>query len=283
MNILITGSKGQLGREILEIENKFKNFRFLFTDIDELDISDQQAIENYLSKYKINWVINCAAYTNVDKAEKEKELAKKINVDAIKTLVKATKKHKTILIHFSSDYVFNGLKCFPYNETDLTNPISYYGLTKAESEKTILKHSEKAIIIRTSWLYSTYGENFVKRILKLASENKELRVVNDQIGTPTYAADLASTILHIIENYYPKNVEIFHYSNEGICSWYDFAKAIIKIKKINCEIRPIESKNYPTSAKRPAYSVLDKSKITKTLNIKIPHWKDSLENCLNKL
>lgn len=282
-NILLTGSNGQLGNEIQVIANQLSNFNFFFTDVKELDICEYDVIESFISKNNVDFIINCAAYTAVDKAEEEKALANKINIKAIENLAKASEKYKTVLIHISTDYVFDGTNHRPYIESDLTNPNSHYGYTKAEAEKIILKICKKAIIIRTSWLYSSFGNNFVKTMIKYGTERDELKVVNDQIGTPTYAADLASTIQNLISNHTSKAVEIFNFSNEGVCSWYDFAKEIIELKKINCKITPIESIDYPTPANRPFYSVLNKSKISKTLNIEIPHWKDSLKICLQKL
>ncbi len=281
--ILVTGSNGQLGNEIQAIADKFVDFKFFFTDVKELDICDSKAIESFIKFNKIKFIINCAAYTAVDKAEKEKDLANKINIEAIENLAKASLKFNALLIHISTDYVFDGTNHRPYIETDKTNPNSHYGYTKAEGEKIIQKTCDKAIILRTSWLYSSFGNNFVKTILKYGSERDELKVVNDQIGTPTYAADLASTILTFVRDNTTKAIEIYNFSNQGVCSWYDFAKEIIEQKNINCKISPIESKDYPTAANRPFYSVLNKSKISKTLNLEIPHWKDSLRICLKNL
>lgn len=282
-NILVTGSNGQLGSEIQAISNQFKDLHFFFTDVKELDICDYTAIDSFISQHKIDYIINCAAYTAVDKAEDEKNLASKINIEAVENLAKASEKQGAILIHISTDYVFDGTNYRPYIESDNTCPNSHYGYTKAEAEKIIQKICKKAIILRTSWLYSSFGNNFVKTMIKYGTERDELKVVNDQIGSPTYAADLASTILNIITTHTTKAVEIYNFSNEGVCSWYDFAKEIIELKNINCKITPIESKDYPTAANRPSYSVLNKSKIVKELNINIPHWKDSLKICLEKL
>jgi len=282
-NILVTGSNGQLGSELQTIAPNFLDTNFFFTDVEELDICDSKAIESFISQNKIDFIINCAAYTAVDKAEEEKALANKINIEAIKNLAKASINSNALLIHISTDYVFDGKNHRPYIETDKTNPNSHYGYTKAEAEKLIQKICKKAVIIRTSWLYSAFGNNFVKTMLKYGSERDDLKVVNDQIGTPTYAADLASTILNLITNHTTEAVEIYNFSNEGVCSWYDFAKEIIELKNIDCKIKPIESKDYPTAASRPFYSVLNKSKISKTLNIEIPHWKDSLKICLKNL
>jgi len=282
-NLLVTGSNGQLGSELQTIATNFPDCKFFFTDVDELDICDSSAIEPFISQNKIDFIINCAAYTAVDKAENDKDLATKINIGATENLAKASVKYGSTLIHISTDYVFDGTNHRPYIESDATNPNSHYGYTKAEAEKIIQKICKQAIIIRTSWLYSTFGNNFVKTMLKYGTERDELKVVNDQIGTPTYAADLASTIINLITNHTIETVEIYNFSNEGVCSWYDFAKEIIELKNIDCKITPIEGKDYPTPANRPFYSVLNKSKISKTLNIEIPHWKDSLKICLKNL
>jgi dTDP-4-dehydrorhamnose reductase len=278
--ILVTGSSGQLGSEIKTISLKFQNFDFVFTDVEELDICNQKKVNEFIKKGKFDFIINCAAYTAVDKAEEDQELAKKINMDAVENLAHAANKFDVTLINISTDYVFDGNNHKPYIETDLSNPDSFYGYTKREGEKSIENISAKAAIIRTSWLYSSFGNNFVKTIIKYAKVKPELKVVFDQIGTPTYARDLAKVILEMISSYSINKVEYFHYSNEGVCSWYDFAKEIIELNNIDCKILPIESKEYPTAANRPFYSVLNKSKIKNNLNIEIPHWKDSLKNCL---
>ncbi|MCK4663092.1 MAG: dTDP-4-dehydrorhamnose reductase [Bacteroidales bacterium] len=283
-NILITGSNGQLGNELKILSGKLENCNLLFTDIDELDITNAYDIDNFFSTNSIDLVINCAAYTAVDKAETEADIAKEININAIKNLIKCIKKYNSKLIHISTDYVFNGKTHTPYTETDTTNPNSVYGQTKSDGEKLILNSGIAHIIIRTSWLYSGFGNNFVKTIIKYAKEKNELNVVFDQIGTPTFAGDLAEAIIRIIietNNNQSKFVSgIYHYSNEGVCSWYDFAYEIINITKLNCHINPIESKDYPTIAKRPPYSVLNKNKIKSIFNITIPHWRESLVKML---
>lgn len=284
MNILVTGANGQLGSEIREIHSNYEEYNFFFTDIDELDITDYGALEKFVLNYDVKLIINCAAYTAVDRAEEEREFALKINRDAVINLSRAISKTSGILIHISTDFVFDGNKNTPYKEDDFTNPISTYGISKLEGEKAALENARWVYIIRTSWLYSSYGKNFVKTILKAAKEKKHLNVVFDQVGTPTYARDLANTIMKLIRNLPTVNEkEIFHYSNEGVASWYDFAVAICELSGIDCEINPIETKDYPTPAKRPHYSVLDKSKIKKRLNINIPYWRNSLKECLNKL
>lgn len=284
INILITGANGQLGSEIRKIATQFPNFSFTYTDVNELDLTDRNAVVSFCSNAKYDYIVNCAAYTAVDKAESDKELASKINIDAVKTLVEAATIAQSVFIHVSTDYVFSGEHHLPYKEDDKISPRSVYGQTKADGEQEALKYS-KSVIIRTAWLYSSFGGNFVKTILRLAKERSELRVVFDQIGSPTYAGDLAQTILAII--YFQSkngiNPGIYHFSNEGVCSWYDFAKEIVDQSGLSCKIMPIESKDYPTPAKRPHYSVFNKSKIKSTFDIEIPHWKDSLIKCLNEL
>ena len=282
--ILVTGSNGQLGNEIRYIANNYTNYKFHFTDIDDLDISDYDLLHRYVKTNKINTIINCAAYTAVDKAEDEKELALKINSEAVKNLAKITKEINGQLIHISTDYVFKGNNYLPYTENETTNPINYYGESKLRGEEEIIKLSINAQIIRTSWLYSSYGNNFVKTIMRVAKERDELKVIFDQIGTPTYAADLAKTILSILTSDKTEiETSIYHYSNEGVASWFDFAKAILEISKINAKVLPVRSDEFPTKANRPNYSVLDKQKIKNTYNIEIPYWKDSLIECIKRM
>ena len=283
-NILVTGSKGQLGNEIQKLATSYPFCKFIFTDVEELDITDNEQIDNFFNKNKIDFIINCAAYTAVDKAETDRELADLINITAVKYLAKISKKFKTILIHISTDYIFNGRNYMPYVETDKPDPISYYGHTKLNGEIQIGKYAGNAIIIRTSWLYSGFGNNFVKTMIKYGNERDSLKVVADQVGTPTYAADLAKVILEVIPKLKNiKGIEIYNFSNEGAISWYDFAEAIMKLKNINCKIIPIESKDYPTPAPRPFYSILNKAKIKNDFGIEIPYWLDSLEKCLAEL
>ncbi len=287
MNILITGAKGQLGTEIKRlVDNEVKQsiHKFFFENSQGLDITNIKDIENYISKNKISAVINCAGYTAVDKAEEDQKNAEKVNVKGVKNLVKSLEKVNGKLIHISTDYVFNGEKLTPYKEEDDVNPQTIYGKTKRAGEEYIFNSDIEAIIIRTSWLYSDFGNNFVKTMLRLANKQHSINVVSDQIGTPTYAKDLAKVCLNIIlsDKKINKNSKIYHYSNEGEASWYDFAKAIMEFAKIDCKINPIETKDYPTSAKRPKYSVLDKTKIKKDFNIEIPHWRESLKKCLDK-
>ncbi len=286
-NILVTGADGQLGNEIRNLASNYNNLNFIFTDVNNLDITNINDVEEFFTSQPIDYIINCAAYTAVDKAESNYNSANLINVTGVKNLVALSKKYSTKLIHISTDYVFDGTNHKPYVETDATNPDSVYGKTKLEAEKIILNSAINAIIIRTSWLYSSFGNNFVKTMIRLGSERNELNVIFDQIGTPTYAFDLGKAILDIVEQSTQNNIKfsqgIYHFSNHGVCSWYDFAIEIMKLANINCKINPIESKDYPTPAKRPFYSVLNKSKIQNTFNISIPYWKDSLRQCIKKI
>ena len=282
-NILVTGANGQLGSEIKELSDNQRN-NYFFTDRNELDITRKEAIENFCIENNIDVIINCAAYTAVDKAEEDEVTADEINHLAVKYLAQISKAKNIKLIHISTDYVFDGKNFKPYDETDETNANSIYGQTKLDGEKALQKiNPEKSIIIRTSWVYSAFGNNFVKTMLRLGKERNELGVIFDQVGTPTYAKDLAKTILESIPQLHNKNVEIYNYSNEGVCSWYDFAKAIFEISGIQCEVTPIETVEYPTPAARPYYSLLNKSKIKKEYNITIPYWRDSLKECLEKM
>lgn len=284
INILITGSKGQLGSELKKLEGLFQNSSIDFTDVDVLDITDLNAISDFCSQKQYRYIINCAAYTAVDKAESETELAHKINVDAVRNLVEAAKINKSFLIHVSTDYVFAGKSFLPYKEEDPISPQSVYGKTKADGEAEALKY-ENSCIVRTSWLYSSFGNNFVKTILRLSKEREKLTVIFDQIGTPTYAGDLAKAIISIV-NYQEANSAkpgIYHFSNEGVCSWYDFALEIAQLSGAEAKILPIETKDYPSPTQRPFYSVLNKSKIKNTFGIEIPHWKESLQICLKEI
>ena len=289
LNVLVTGSNGQVGSEIKELSPNYP-YHFFFTDRDTLDITNEEAITNFIQENNINTIINCAAYTAVDKAESETELANKINHIAVKNLARLSNEFLIKLIHISTDYVFDGTNFKSYTEDDTVNPQSVYGKTKLDGEKAILEYNLKnSIIIRTSWVYSYYGANFVKTMLRLGKEKESLGVIFDQVGTPTYARDLAKAILEIIQHstFNIKNssthTEIYNFSNEGVVSWYDFAKEIMKMAKLNCIINPIGTKEYPTPAKRPYYSVLNKSKIKSTFDIKIPYWKDGLDDCLRRL
>ena len=283
LNILVTGSNGQVGSEIKELSSNYP-YKFCFTDRKELDISNLQDIRKYIIENNIDTIINCAAYTAVDKAEIEQELADKINHLSVKNIVMLSNEFGIKLIHISTDYVFDGTNFKPYIENDTTNPQNVYGQTKLDGEKVILEYNLKnSIIIRTSWVYSFYGNNFVKTMLRLGKEKESLGVIFDQIGTPTYAKDLAKTILEILSKINTQKVEIYNFSNEGVVSWYDFAKEIMKMAKLPCQINPIETYQYPTPAKRPHYSLLNKSKIKKDFGIVIPYWKDGLDDCLRRL
>lgn len=282
-NILVTGSNGQLGSEIKELSSLYP-YTFFFTCKENLDISDAKALEEYVQTNNISAIINCAAYTAVDKAESDEETANMINHIAVKHLATITKENDMKLIHISTDYVFDGTNHKPYIETDITNPQSIYGKTKLLGEQALLHVNPKnAIIIRTSWVYSSYGANFVKTMLRLGREKESLGVIYDQVGSPTYAKDLAKTILEILPKIQNSKFKIYNYANEGVLSWYDFAKEIMKMAKLPCKINPIETKDYPTPAKRPHYSLLNKSKIKNDFGIVIPYWKDSLDDCLKAL
>lgn len=283
-NILVTGSKGQLGSEIKVLTAKYAHYNFVFTDLEELDICNHQAVAHFIKDKQINAIINCAAYTAVDKAEEQFEMANNINHLAVANFARLAKENHLKLVHISTDYVFDGTNHKPYKETDTPNPQSVYGKTKLAGEQAMQNiNPSHSIIIRTSWVYSSYGSNFVKTMLHLGQNRDELRVVADQIGTPTNAADLAQAILDILPQIKNEDVELFHYSNEGICSWYDFAKAIFEIKDMVIKVTPIESAQYPTPAERPFYSVLNKINIKKTFQLEIPHWVDSLHICIEKL
>lgn len=284
MNILVTGANGQLGSEIRDLAAQYKNLNLVYTDVEELDITRPENLEKFFKKNKFECIINCAAYTAVDKAEKEKEQATSLNVTAVKYLAECAASMGALFVHVSTDYVFDGRNFKPYLESDLTNPKSIYGKSKLDGEVEIIFNAQKAVIFRTSWLYSSYGHNFVKTIMRLAKEKDALTVVYDQVGNPTYARDLARTILEIIPGYKAKSkFEIYNYSNEGVTSWYDFAKEIVEIAGLKCNVIPIETKDYPTPAARPPFSVLNKAKIKKQFNIAIPYWKDSLRECIAKI
>ncbi|MBO5054361.1 MAG: dTDP-4-dehydrorhamnose reductase [Muribaculaceae bacterium] len=280
MKILITGSQGQLGTELNQIlTGAYPAGTVVTTDIDSLDLTDAKAVKNFISAGDFSHIINCAAYTAVDKAEIEKSQCTAINVDAVSNLAGAAADISAKLIHISTDFVFDGNQNVPYKESDKTAPLSMYGATKRRSETVALGLNPDTIVIRTGWLYSPHGSNFVKTILRLATKDESIGVVYDQIGTPTYARDLANMIATIIAA--PQWLSgIYNYSNEGVASWYDFARAIIDIRGLNTMVKPLLTNEYPTQAKRPAYSVLDKNKIKATYQIEIPYWRDSLAECL---
>ncbi|MFT4684419.1 dTDP-4-dehydrorhamnose reductase [Candidatus Marifrigoribacter sp. Uisw_064] len=280
-NILVTGANGQLGSELRELAPEYKNYYFFFTGVKELDICNHKKVANFIKINQIDTIINCAAYTAVDKAEDDFELADKINHLAVANFAQIAKDKHIKLVHISTDYVFDGTAHKPYVENDTPNPQSVYGKTKLDGELAMQQiNPANSIIIRTSWVYSKFGNNFVKTMLRLGKERDKLNVVSDQIGTPTHAADLAQAILTILPKIKNERVEVYHYSNEGVCSWYDFAKAIFEIKGLPIKTNPIESKLYPTPAERPFYSVLNKKKIKEVFQIEIPCWKDTLFNCL---
>jgi dTDP-4-dehydrorhamnose reductase len=282
--ILITGSNGQLGNELKRIAHRYPDFHFTWTDVGELDITSPEAVHEFLKAQPQNLIINCAAYTAVDRAETEPDKALLVNSTAVKILTEEAQQTGAGFLHISTDFVFDGNKSTPYKEDDYVNPPSVYGKSKLEGEVHALK---AGIVIRTSWLYSVFGNNFLKTILRLGKEHKELGIVFDQTGTPTLAADLASAVLAITSDLcalpaYPKN-EIYHYSNEGVCSWYDFAQEIIQQAGFDCTVKPIETHEYPAPARRPAYSVLNKKKIKDRFSLYIPHWKESLHACMKDL
>ena len=276
MNILVTGAYGQLGSEIKELAALYPSFNFLYTDVDSLDITSDEAVEQFFAENKVEAVINCAAYTAVDRAETDEGNTLLVNAIAPGILAKCAAKTAATMIHISTDYVFAGNASQPYSEEDQVDPQGVYGRTKLEGEQRVLAENPDSVIVRTSWLYSAFGNNFVKTMLRLGREREGLKVVSDQVGTPTYAADLANTLLRIIEKSDQIVPGIYHYSNEGVASWYDFALAIFELSGIKCKVQPVESHEFPTPAKRPHYSVLKKSKIKNTFGIEIPYWRDSL-------
>lgn len=286
-NILVTGAYGQLGNEVRILSANYPEYNFMFTDVDSLDICDKDELIDFVTGNDIRYIINCAAYTAVDKAEDDAELCEKINATAVKNLGIAAAEAGAGIIHVSTDYVFDGTSCRPYTEDMPTKPCSVYGKTKLKGEKNLLKACPDAIIIRTAWLYSPFGNNFVKTMIKLGSERESLNVIFDQVGTPTYALDLADAILKAMDQTIDTDHDkggVYHFSNEGICSWYDFTIKIHEIAGINtCKVNPIETKDYPTKAARPHYSVLNKTKIKQTFNITIPHWEASLKDCIKEL
>ncbi len=283
--ILITGINGQLGNEIRLIATQYSAFSFYFTDIDTLNVTDKEAVARFVNDNAIDYIVNCAAYTAVDRAEEEVELCYKINSEAVANLAEAAL-GKARIIHISTDYVFPGTGSGPLKETDETNPASVYGKSKLEGEQRLIQILPDSIIIRTAWLYSAFGTNFVKTMIRLGNEKESINVVSDQQGTPTYAADLAAAIMDIIIFSEEKNTflsGIYHYSNEGETTWADFAAKIMELKNPDCRVCPIPTSAYPTKAARPMYSVLDKSKIKQTFSIRIPRWEESLERCIDKL
>jgi dTDP-4-dehydrorhamnose reductase len=284
--ILITGSEGQLGNELKIVSKNFYGYDFIFTDIDTLDLTNPEQTSEFIKNSRPDWIINCAAYNLVDKAENEPEIAMRVNRDTVKNIIDAIKGSECKLIHISSDYVYDGNSNIPYSEEIPANPLSAYGRSKLAGETEALLHFG-SMVIRTSWLYSSFGNNFVKTILKRAKEKGSLNIVFDQTGTPTYAADLAGALMHIISgvirNQIAMNSGIYNYSNEGVSTWFDFAVEIIKESNISCTINPLLTKDYKMDAQRPVYSVMDKSKIKENYGLSIPHWRTSLQVCMKLL
>lgn len=285
MRILVTGSRGQLGTEIRNIAEQYKAFYFYFTDRITLNICDTIEVKNFLSDNKIDAIVNCAAYTQVDAAENDPDNAFEVNSKAVANLVSISEVLKIKIIHISTDYVFDGTHHIPYKETDTTCPLGVYGKSKLAGELFLMNSDVNGIVIRTSWLYSQFGSNFVKTILRLGAERNSLGVISDQIGSPTNAKDLAEVCLEILakNTILTANGKLYHYSNQGVASWFDFAKAIMEFSHITCKVKPIETKEYPTPAKRPNYSVFNKSKIMQDFTIEIPYWRDSLKECVEKI
>lgn len=287
MNILITGSSGQLGSEIRDLSVFYKEENFIFKDLPDLDICNFDELHSFIIKNNVTAVINCAAYTSVDKAEEDDQIAKKVNEEGVSNIVRSLKKVDGKLIHISTDYVFDGNHFLPYKESDSVSPIGVYGKTKRAGELAVLNSDIDSIVIRTSWLYSSYGSNFVKTMLLLGSQKENLEVIFDQMGTPTYARDLAKTCLKILTGAnsvkISKKGNLYHFSNEGVASWYDFALAIMELGEQSCKVKPIQTKDYPTLAKRPHFSVLNKMKIKTDFDIQIPYWRSSLKECIKKI
>ncbi|MEI6764425.1 MAG: dTDP-4-dehydrorhamnose reductase [Bacteroidota bacterium] len=284
MNILVTGSNGQLGSDMRDISGTYTNDTFHFTDVAELDITNRAAIHKFMTLHNIQCIINSAAYTAVDKAESEPEAAYQINKTAVQYLAEAALTHNALMVQVSTDYVFDGNSNRPYTERDEVNPQSVYGASKLAGEQVMIASGVNGIIVRTSWLYSSYGNNFVKTMMRLAGEKGSLRVIADQSGTPTYSRDLAKAILDIIPQIKDTDrAEIFHYSNAGETNWYEFAVAITSMAGIPCTVNPITTSDYPTAAKRPQNSILSKQKISERFGISLPQWKDSLSDCIQKL
>jgi dTDP-4-dehydrorhamnose reductase len=282
--VLVTGAGGQLGQAIFRLHKRYPEWQFHFTGREDLDITESEAVAAFCEKHDINTLINCAAYTKVDQAESERAAAYAINAEAVKDLAEVCAKRNALLLHLSTDFVFDGLQSSPYMEGDETWPLGVYGSSKLEGEYMALKHNPRTIIVRSSWVYGETGHNFLRTMLKLTKERDTLNVVFDQAGTPTYTGDLAAALLHIaadpaLEGKYG----IYHYSNEGVASWYDFAKAIAGEAGHSCDIRPIRTAQYPTPATRPSYSVLDKAKIKAAFGLEVPYWRDSLRKCMEKI
>lgn len=282
MKILITGANGQLGTELHEILEREFPGQTLYTDVQELDLTNAKAVDSYVANNEITHIVNCAAYTAVDRAEEEKMLCAAVNTDAVKNLAMAADANGAKIIHISTDYVFDGTNHRPYRESDKVNPISQYGTTKRKGETLLLALAPQAIIIRTAWLYSAHGNNFVKTMLRLTDSQPEIKVVCDQIGTPTFARDLARAVVKVLQSH-QWVPGIYHFTDEGAASWYDFAKAIFRIAGKDVKVTPIPTEDYPTPASRPSYSILDRTRIKATYGIEIPHWEEALADCLRQL
>jgi len=280
--ILVTGANGQLGRSLQKIQSNYPDCKFYFTDIDTLDICNVVQLIDFIVCNETEYILNCAAYTAVDKAETDRDNCMNINRDAVRLIGEVAMLEKLKVIHISTDYVFDGAAASPYREEDATNPMSVYGKSKLEGEHALQTICSDAIIIRSSWLYSEYGSNFVKTMIDLGKKRTEIKVVADQTGTPTYAGDLAEAMMTMVEHQ-PFTPGIYHFSNEGVCSWYDFAVKIMALAGLDCQVLPIQTHEYPAQAIRPAYSVLDKSKIKMTFHLQIPPWEESLAKCVEAL
>lgn len=280
--ILVTGGNGQLGNELKDLASSYSHYDFVFTDLPELSITDENAVEKFFKEVNPSFLINCAAYTAVDKAESEKEINDLINGTAVGILAKACKNYGAKFIHISTDYVFNGNATEPLKESDETDPVNAYGASKLLGEELALKNDPDTIVIRTSWVYSFHGKNFVKTMMRLMNEKESIGVVSDQVGSPTYAADLAEAIMQIISSG-KWQAGIYNYSNEGIISWFDFANEIKTLIDSDCIVNPLTTEQFPTPAKRPKYSVLDKTKIQETFSVQLKDWKESLKHCIEKL
>src|ERR1035437_178420 len=280
--ILITGSNGQLGNEMQQAAVRFPDFNYIYTDVAELDICDKGTLDAFVKANNVNVIVNCAAYTAVDKAEDDVELCYKINRDAVRNIAEVATENKGKVVHVSTDYVFDGTNYLPYTEDMPVCPATVYGKSKLEGEQALLENCKESVILRTAWLYSSFGNNFVKTMMKLGTERDSLGVIFDQVGTPTYAADLADAIMQLLssETFVPG---IYHFSDEGVCSWYDFTKTIHRMANITCDVKPIETKDYPARTPRPHFSVLNKGKIKSTYGISIPHWGVSLKKVIQLL
>jgi dTDP-4-dehydrorhamnose reductase len=284
--ILITGANGQLGSSLRERENEFVNAECIFTDVEDLDLLDDKSVASFFTSVKPDAVINCAAYTAVDKAETDVKKTEALNADVPGFLGKLCKQHNANMVHISTDYVFSGESNRPYTENDTTNPVTVYGNTKLQGEQNLQKHCPEALIMRTSWLYSPYGGNFLKTMLRLGKEKDQIGVVYDQVGSPTYAGHLADAIIHVMNRWQAKNAwegGIYHFSNQGVCSWYDFAWQIMQHANLKCHVQPVTTDQFPTPAKRPPYSVMSKAAFENSFNYTIPHWQEGLQACLKRM